>query len=168
MAKKKSYGKRFFNMMRNILFRIIFAVLWQMPWYGIFSGFVWYGKKETHTYLQNKFSIIYHERIANALTKQTDRIAETLSVTNPASFTEYISALSKSTFASAKVSTLQQTARFTENIIVGGLEIIWIIGSIYCIFRIIRLYNTKTTENDIADAVVKKLIPLLEDIKKSQ
>ncbi len=165
-TKKQSHFKRFLRFVWQSFVRLLQAVLWQAPWFGIFSGLIWYGKNQVNVYLEDSFGITYYEKIAAVLEKRTNEIADTLSLTNPMRYADYISALSSSTMASAKASVMRQTIHFLNDTITGGLHLIWLIGCLYCVMRIIRHYNAKTSENDIADKVIEKLTPLLEDLKR--
>ncbi len=152
--------------MGDSIIRFIQAVLWQIPWFGIFSALIWYGKKQTNTYLENSFGLTYYEKIAAVLEHRTSEIADTLSITNPMRYADYVSALSSSTMASAKATVMRQTVHFLNDTITGSLHLIWLIGCLYCVMRIIHHYRAKTSENDIADTVIEKLTPLLEELKQ--
>ncbi len=163
---KKTHLNRFLCVIWESFIRFVQAILWQIPWFGIFSGLIWYGKKQASTYLEQSFGITYYEKIATVLERRTNEIADTLSLANPMRYADYIGALSSSTMASAKVTVMRQTIHFLNDTIIGGLHLIWLIGCLYCAMRILQHYRAKTSENDIADTVIEKLTPLLEELKQ--
>ena len=141
------------------------SVLWQLPWLGGLFVIIWYVKKNLMTYLMISFELNTHVLNANILGERTKLIKKSLSLTNPMGYADYAGAVSADLFAQAKVATLQQTVQFLNNFCVGLLDIVWVITCIYAVIRVLRLYRTKKQENDIANAVVAKIIPILADMR---
>ena len=148
--------------------RLIISVLWQVPWFGSVWIVIWYVQKNLVTYLTVAFELSAHINNAHLLSERTNLLKKGLSLTNPMGYADYIGAVSADIFAQAKVSTIQQTIRLLSGFFDGVLDIVWMIACVYAFFRVLRTYKSKTQENDIANAVVSKLLPILTEIKSDR
>ena len=145
--------------------RFISGIFWQVPWLSAVGGGSWFVKQNLQTYLETYFDLFLYQKNAVDLQERTEAIQNTLSLTNPLRYADYISALSASTFASAKASTVEQAIHLISGLTNGILSVIWIIACIYAVIRVFKHVHQKTMENDIANQVVEKLLPILEDIQ---
>lgn len=148
--------------------RIIVGILFQVPWFSFFSFGIWYAQTNTISFLENYFKLWQEKRAFFILKQQTQAIKDNLSLINPLKLTDYISSLTASTFAKAKVTTLEQTIHFLSYLFESILSFIWFLGIIYVFIRSYRYYREKTVENNVANLVVEKLIPILERIENNQ
>lgn len=144
------------------------AFLWQVPWFTCFSGIIWFLNTHLTNYISNAFNLSVYAKNAFLWQKRTEKIYESLSLTNPLSYTDYISALSASAFATAKETTIRQTVLFIGDILNSVLNFIWIIGCIYVVIRILRYHKIHTRNTEIANEVIARLLPILEEIKNNQ
>lgn len=147
--------------------RWVIAVCWQIPWFALFSGGIWYLKERVNGYLVQAFDLSFYTQNAVLWQKRTAWIYENLSFSNPSSYADYIKALSANAFASAKESITRQTVSLLTDFAQGLFDVIFVIGCVYVVMRVIRLYKEQTRNDEIADAVVAKLRPLLERQDKS-
>lgn len=144
--------------------RLLTAVLGQLPWFIIFAGTVRYGKMQLPAYLKRIFDFGMYEKTAMISEGRLEELQKALSVTNPFGYADYVAAFSVNAFANARLVTLRQTIRILETLLDNCLSFIWFLGCFYLVVRIVRCYHEKTRENEIADAVIEKLKPLLLEI----
>ena len=62
---------------------------------------------------------------------------------------------------------VEQTVDLLSAISNGLLSLVWIIALIYGIKKVFQYTYQKTTENDIANAVVEKILPILLEHQKA-
>lgn len=148
--------------------RFIGGILFQIPWFSLFSGFIWYAQTHAISFLNHYFEVEEAQKTAFLLRQKTKAIEETLSFVNPLKLADYISSLTASTFATAKVSTLEQTVHTFSFLVENVLTFMWFLGAFYVFVRAFRFYTEKTRENNIANLVIEKLIPVLEEMKNNQ
>lgn len=146
--------------------RFVSSILVQIPWFTLFSALVWYGKKNTAFFLERSFDLWSVQKNASFLQGRTDLYQKALSLTSPSTYADYIASLTASTFSTARVTTMEQTIHLLSFLFESGLTLIWFLGAFYAVLRIFKSYRRRTTENDIANLVVAKLVPILEEMTK--
>lgn len=152
------------NSIKDKLLRFLSGILWQVPWLSCLYGIGYYIQKKLPDYLNIYFDLSTAQRISRALQIRVNVLQDTLSLSNPFNIGEYVSALTASSFAKAKESTLEKTIEFLIGFYEGIFHFIFICAVIYAFFRILRYYHERSLENNIANKVVQKLIPILKEI----
>lgn len=143
--------------------RLMAAVFLQLPWLCAVLGGMGYVHFKAPEWLNHYFKLSVHQNMAFQLQKRLDFVKENISLLNPLHYADYISALSSSTIESTKVTVISQTVSLLINCLDGLLFVLSVIICIYAFFRVLGCWRRKTSENDIANAVVEKLLPLLEE-----
>lgn len=143
--------------------RFIKAFLYQGIWFGILSGLVFYLKANLNLFLEKYFELEKFKTETPALIEKINRVSDSLSIMNPSSIGNYISTMTQATFFEAKRVSLEKTVDLISFIGNGTLSIIWVIALIYFCFKVIGYYKEKSQENDLANKVVEKLLPILEE-----
>ena len=144
------------------------AILWQMPWFLFFSILLWYGKHHINEYISQAFNLSVYTQNTLFWQKRLHQLYDSLSLTNPFGYADYISALSTSAIAVAKEETIRQTILILNDLLSRACTLIWVFGCFYLLIRILRSYQNQMRRSEIADAVVDRLLPLLEEIKKQK
>lgn len=131
--------------------------------YGFLSGFVYFIKMNLTSFFYNYFDLPLEKQKLSILSKFTSKASENLSLLSPGKISEYIASLANSTLAQAKVSTLEKTIHFLTSFFD---TVLWLI-LIYFAYAFVRdtfaLFKEKEQENNIANLVVEKLLPLLKN-----
>lgn len=134
--------------------------------YGFLSGFVFFVKINLHQFFYTYFDLPLEKKKASILQEYTKKASENLSLLSPSKISDYITSLTNSTFVSAKVSTLEKTINLLTSFFDTILLFILIYFAYAFITNTFANYKEKEKENDIANLVVQKLLPLLKDISK--
>ena len=160
-----SYHKK--DTIKETVKRYIYGILWQIPWLSGLFGLSWYIRQNSTEWLSRYFDLFVIQKNAVQLEEKTQLLKESLSLSNPLRYADYLSALSSSTFAKAKASTLEQTIQLLSGFFNGFLTVIWIIALFIAIKKVFAYVQQKSMENEIANAVVEKILPVLLEHQKS-
>ncbi len=130
--------------------------------YGFLSGLVYFFKMNLTSFFYNYFDLPLEKQKLSILSKFTSKAGENLSLLSPGKISEYITSLTNSTLAQAKVSTLEKTIHFLTSF----FDTVLFFVLIYFAYAFVRdtflLFKEKERENNIANLVVEKLLPLLK------
>ncbi len=130
--------------------------------YGFLSGLVYFFKMNLTSFFYNYFDLPLEKQKLSILSKFTSKAGENLSLLSPSKISEYITSLTNSTLAQAKVSTLEKTIHFLTSF----FDTVLFFVLIYFAYAFVRdtflLFKEKERENNIANLVVEKLLPLLK------
>ena len=160
-----SYNKK--DSVKETVKRYIFGIFWQVPWLAGLFALSWYIRQNSENWLVRYFDLFIVQKNAVQLEEKTQLLKSTLSLSNPLRYADYLSALSSSTFAKAKASTLEQTIDLLSACFNGLLTVVWIIACIIAIKKVFAYVNQKSMENEIANAVVEKILPILLEHQKA-
>lgn len=158
------YNKK--NSAKEAVKRYFFGICWQVPWLSGLFGLSWYLHQNTTEWLSRYFQLSGYQKTAVQLEEKTQLLKETLSLSNPIKYADYLNTLTSSTFAKAKASTLEQTIDLLSGFINFILAAILIFSIIVAIKKVFSYVNRKSMENDIANAVVEKILPVLIEYNK--
>ena len=134
--------------------------------YSLLSGFVFLIKLNLTQFFYTYFDLPLEKQKASILQEYTNKASENLSLLSPGKISEYISSLTSSTFASAKVVSLEKTIHFLTSFFDTILFLFLIYFAYAFITTTLSRYREKEKENDIANLVVEKLLPHLKNISK--
>ena len=112
------------------------------------------------------FDLPLEKQKASILQEYTNKASENLSLLSPSKISEYISSLTSSTFASAKIASIEKTIHFLTSFFDTLLVLLLIYFAYAFISSSLSKYHEKEKENDIANLVVEKLLPVLKNISK--
>ncbi len=155
-----------FNTQTSFKFKIkrfFSAVMPNFVKYGFFSGVVFYLKINLPFLLNQYFDISLEKQKASVLAMQFKKADENFSLLSPVKIGEYISSLTSTAFAQAKIVSLEKSIALLNMILDGILWIVLIFLLISFISTTVSSYLEKEKENELANLVVKKLLPYLKD-----
>ena len=134
--------------------------------YSFLSIFVFFIKLNLTQFFYTYFDLPLEKQKASILREYTNKASENLSLLSPSKISEYISSLTRSTFASAKIASIEKTI----NLLTSFFDTVLILLLIYFIYAFISntfsRYQEKEKENNIANLVIEKLLPHLKDLSK--
>ena len=145
--------------------RLISCALWQLPWFGIIGGGIWWFKRTLPASIHQHFGV---DEASLNLTMATDYVRElkrVTSFTNPASLVSYISALFERTSASAKYTSLFLIANTAESIIIWLLNIAFTLTCIYAFYRIYKAFKSSTQTYSLTKNIVNQINPNIESLQ---
>lgn len=154
---------RTFEKTKDRIKRFILAVLPQFFGLCLVLGIIVYVHFYITPWLNQYFNVAVYENEAERLQKKIQFTEQHLSVFNLSGYADYLSAVTGETLASAKVAALKQTVLFLADFFDSLLLILTLFIGISVIFRIRGTLKKQTFENEIAEAVIKKLLPVLTE-----
>ena len=145
--------------------RLFFTLIVYIPILSIVYGGGWYVNQQIPNWVSHYFNVASAEKMAT-LTNTRVQIAER-AMSFPIGVSTYVSAQIDHMAASTKAATLSFAARTTASILQGIIYILFLILGIYIIFKFIKAYKTRSSEDRIARNVVNMLLPVLEEINEN-
>ena len=145
--------------------RLLWTLAIYTPLLAIIYGGCWYVNKKIPDWVSHYFNVSIAEKMATA-TNARVQIAER-AMSFPIGISTYVSAQIDHMAASTKASTLSFAARTTASLLQGVVHILFVLISIYTIFKLIKSYKAKSTEDRIARNVVNMLLPILSEINEN-
>ena len=144
-------------------------LLWTLAVYAPLLGLIysggWYVNKQIPNWVSHYLNVSIAEKMAN-LTNTRVQIAER-AMSFPIGVSTYVSAQIDHMAAATKASTLSFAARTTTSLLQGIIYIFFILLSICIIFKFIKSYKAKSSEERIARNVVNMLLPILEEMNNN-
>ena len=134
--------------------------------YSLLSSFVFLIKMNLTQFFYAYFDLPLEKQKASILQEYTNKASENLSLLSPSKISEYISSLTSSTFASAKIASIEKTIHFLTSLFDTLMVLLLIYFAYGFISSSLSKYHEKEKENDIANLVVEKLLPVLKNISK--
>lgn len=131
--------------------------------YLFLSGFIYFVKINLNTFFYNYFDLQLEKQKVVILQSYAKKAGENLSLLSPTKISDYITSLTASTFTSAKVASLEKTVNFLTSFFDTVLFLILIYFLYAFITKSLSNYKEKERDNEIANLVVKKLLPLLKE-----
>ena len=150
---------------KDKLKRLLLTLAVYVPLIGIVYGGGWYINQRMPDWVSHYFNVETAEKIATA-TNTRVQIAER-AMSFPIGVSTYVSAQIDHMAASTKAATLSFAARTTTSLIQGIVYIIFLILGIYIVFKFLKSYKTKSSEDRIARNVVNMLLPVLEEMNEN-
>ncbi len=151
--------------LKNKLKRLLLTLAFYAPLMGIIYGGGWYMNKQMPEWVSHYFNVEPAEKMA-VMTKKRVKIAEQ-AMSFPIGVSAYVSAQIDNVTATTKASTLAFAARMTTALMRGVVYLIFILLGVYVIFKFLKAYKTKATEDRIAINVVNMLLPVLEEMNNN-
>ena len=145
--------------------RLLWTLAVYTPLLGLIYGGGWYVNKKIPDWVSRYFNVASAEQIAIA-TNNHVQIAER-AMSFPIGVSTYVSAQINHMAASTKASTLSFAARTTTSLLQGVVYILFVLLGIYTIFKFIKSYKAKSTEDRISRNVVNMLLPILSEINEN-
>ena len=142
--------------------RLIACALWQLPWLGIVAGAVWWFKRVLPMSIRGHFGLDQAQDRLTSLTAYAKTLKGMTSISNPASFFSYLSALLEKTNANAKYATLQITVSTAEAIVLWALDLIFVIACVYAVYRVYKAYRADTKTYELSKTIVNQINPQIE------
>lgn len=139
-----------------------FSALWfPLLKFLLTSGLLFYFKVNTKTILSNQFEIAHEKDKATLIWDMFQKSKNELSL-SVNKIADYISSASSGMLAEAKIYSMEKMISLLSGIIELGIMLFWV----YLIFsffsNVVQEYNKKDEQNEIANLVVKKLLPILK------
>ncbi len=147
------------------LYRLLLTLAVYGPILGIIYGGGWYVNKQMPDWVSHYFNVASAEKMAN-LTNARVQIAER-AMSFPIGVSTYVSAQINHMAAASKAATLSFTARTITSLIQGIIYVVFVLLGIYMVFKFIKSYKTKSSEDRIARNVVNMLLPALKEINEN-
>lgn len=142
--------KRFFKALWFPLFKFLFISLLLL-----------YFKINMKEILSNQFDLTHEKDKALLLWEQFQKSKEDLSL-SIGKIADYISNASSGALTEAKIYSLEKMVSLFSGVIELGISLFWVYLIFTFISNVIEEYNKKEEQNEIANLVVKKLLPFLK------
>ena len=142
--------------------RLIACILWQLPWFCICAGGIWWIKHILPISLNQHFGVTQANENLVIASEYAKALKNITSITNPASFISYVSALLDKTSASAKLTSLQLIAKTTETLITWTLDIVFVLICIYAVCRVYKAFRANTKAYALTQNIVNQINPNIE------
>ena len=150
---------------KNKLKRLFFTLIVYIPILSLVYGGGWYVNQQIPNWVRHYFNVASAEKMAS-FTNTRVQIAER-AMSFPIGVSTYVSAQIDHMAASTKAATLSFAAHTTASILQGIIYILFLILGIYIIFKFIKAYKTRSSEDRIVRNVVNMLLPVLEEINEN-
>ena len=135
--------------------------------FSILSGAIFYIKENSNTLLIQYFNLTTEKTKAALLLEHLKKIGSDVSLLSPSSISNYLSNATTAFLAEAKVTYLEKSISLSTMIINGILSLAWFYLIYKLIFSIIDSYKEKDKENEFANLIVQKILPIMkEDLNK--
>ena len=120
-----------------------------------------YFKINTKSILSNQFDLGHEKDKALLLWDNFQKAGEDLSL-SVKRVMDYISSASNGALAEAKIYSLEKMISLFSGVIELGITLLWIYLLFSFFSNVVAEYNKKEEQNEIANLVVKKLLPHLK------
>ena len=144
------------------IYRFISCALWQLPWFGLVAGGVWWYKKTLPVAIQHHFGVDQADIYLQQAVERVRILKNITSISNPSSFISYLSALFDRTSANAKYTSLQLVANTAESITIWALDIIFILACVYALYRVYKAFRADTQKYHFTKSIVNQINPNIE------
>ena len=139
-----------------------FSALWfPLLKFLLISGLLFYFKINAKTILSNQFELTHEKDKATLIWENFQHNKEELSLSIK-KIVDYIGSASSGALAEAKIYSLEKMISLFSSLIELGITLFWV----YLIFsffsNVAQEYNKKDEQNEIANLVVKKILPILK------
>ncbi len=153
------------NRITDKLKRLMRAIFAQMPWLAVVLGGVWYVRAHVSSYVAGYFDIDGMHKLASGLEMRLGVLREGLSVMSPLKMGDYLAVFGNLSLTQAKMATAQKTADLIVATTTGFTTVVVWIALFYAVIRVFRCYREQNQNNEIANLVVAKLLPYLQNKK---
>ena len=130
--------------------------------YGTLAGIILYIKNNLSQILSLYFDLSLEKEKASILSLQAQNAGKNFSLLSPSKIADYVSSLTSSAFAQAKLTSLEKTITLVNGLLGGILFIVLIWLTISFISATLKSYQEKEKENTLANLIVEKLLPYLD------
>lgn len=141
--------------------RFFLALWFPLLKFLLISGLLFYFKINAKTMLANQFDLAHEKDKATLIWEIFQQKKDDLSM-SLSKISDYIGSASSGALAEAKIYSLEKMISLFSSIIELGIMLFWV----YLIFsffsNVAQEYNKKEEQNEIANLVVKKLLPILK------
>lgn len=142
--------KRFFSALWFPLFKFTFISL-----------LLFYFKINMKGILSHQLDLAHEKDKALLLWEQFQKSEDNLSL-SITKIADYISKASSGALTEAKIYSLEKMVTLFSGVIELGISLFWVYLIFVFISNVIEEYNKKEEQNEIANLVVKKLLPFLK------
>lgn len=165
MSHPNSVFKPHSDTIKKKIYRLMLTLVFYVPVWCLLYTSSWYVNKQMPIWVSDYFNVSTTQKMAD-LTNMRVQIAEK-AMSFPIGVTSYVSAQIDNMAASTKASTLSFAAQMTTSLLQGITYVLFLIFNIYMIFRFIKSYKAKSSEDHIAQNVVNILLPALQEINQN-
>lgn len=139
-----------------------FSALWfPLIKFSLISALLFYFKVNMKGILAQYFDVSHEKDKVSLIWEQFQKSGEELSL-SVKKIADYIGTASSGALAEAKIYSLEKMISLFSGLIELGITLFWIY-LIFSFFSNVRQeYNKKNEQNEIANLVVKKLLPVLK------
>ncbi|MBP5343972.1 MAG: hypothetical protein J6Y85_02735 [Alphaproteobacteria bacterium] len=155
-------SKSFFISIFRPICRLISCTLWQLPWFGVIAGGVWWYKQTLPVAIQHHFGLDQADLSLQQSLERVRILKGMTSFSNPGSLVSYLSALFDRTSANAKYTSLQMIAGTAETVTIWALDLIFILACVYAVYRIYKAFRADTQKYHFAKSIVNQINPNIE------
>lgn len=131
--------------------------------FSIFSSAIFYIKANLATLLMEYFNLTTEKTKASLLLEHLKRVGNEVSLLSPKGFTTYLSSATNAVLAEAKVTYIEKIISVSTLFVNGILTLVWFYLIYKLIFSIIGAYHEKERQNELANLVVQKMLPVLKE-----
>ena len=135
--------------------------------FSILSAGIFYVKANLNILLMQYFNLTTEKTKAALLLEHLKKIGSDVSLLSPSSISNYLSNATTAFLAEAKVTYLEKSISLSTMLINGILTLVWFYLIYKLIFSILDSYKEKDKENEFANLIVQKILPIIkEDLHK--
>lgn len=142
--------------------RLALSLLFYAPFLGAIIGGAWYLKRIMPAAIADFFGLPNAQIMAGLMARRVEYLRETLSF--PLGLPQYLSAQTANLTAAAKLTTIELTTNISLVVLTFFLNVIVIMAVVYVVFRLLKHYKARASENRTAILVTNRLLPVLEEI----
>jgi len=139
--------------------RLVACILWQIPWFGVCTGGIWWLKHILPNAINQHFGVTQASENLTIASEYVKALKDITSFTNPTSFISYFSALLDRASASAKYTYLNLIAKTSEAFLTWTLNIVFVFVCIYAICRIYKAFRADTKTYVLTKNIVNQISP---------